>query len=153
MNKLKKAGLGSLYTEKNVRRYLEKGGATVSDSDPIKKALNAIDYANRYGGTASQYIYNEDLYNRAKSGKLQAKDWTTLPAGTDQSKKLHLEQGSTGFVLPTAKSGNYEKLEVTYAAPPIDIYLDTKKLVGGTQNAYSNASSQEYNYAARGLAT
>jgi hypothetical protein len=151
MNNLKKAGLGSLYTEKDVRRFLEKGGATVSDSDPIKKALNAMDYAKRYGGTASQYIWNEDLYNRAKAGKLSYQRWDTLPE--DQSKELHLERGSTGFVKPTAKSGNYEKLEVTYAPPPIDIYLDPKKLVGGTQNAYSNASSQEYNYAARGLTT
>jgi hypothetical protein len=153
MNKLKKAGLGSLYTEKNVRRYLEKGGATVSDSDPIKKALNAIDYANKYGGTASQYIHDVDLYNRAKAGKLSYKRWDTLPE--DQSKELHLERGSTGYEDPKAKTGDLkaEKLDVVYAAPPIDIYLDTKKLVGGTQNAYSNASSQEYNYAARGLAT
>jgi hypothetical protein len=34
-----------------------------------------------------------------------------------------------------------------------DIYLDTGKLVGGTQNAYSKANSQQYNYTARGLAT
>lgn len=155
MNNLKKAGLGSLYTEKNVREYLKKGekGATVSDSDPIKKALNAIEYANRYGGTASQYIFDEDLYNKAKAGKLPYKRWDTLPE--NPSKELHVERGSSGFDPKhyQAKTGQASKLEVTYEPPPIDIYIDPKKLVGGTQNAYSNASSQEYNFAARGLAT
>lgn len=156
MSKLKKAGLGRLYTEKDVRRYLEKG-VTVSDSDPIKKAINAMDYANRYGGTASQYIFNEDLYNKAKAGKLPYKRWDTLPE--NQSKELHLERGSSGFDPKhyQAKTGQASKLgdirSLYVNSAPLDVYLDTGALVSNTINGYSNENAKNYNVIARGMAT
>lgn len=146
--KFKKAGIKYL-TENDV----------ISGSAAYRKAAAAIGFADKYGGTATQYIYNEDLYNKAKAGKLPHKDWTTLPAGTEQDKKLHLEQGSTGFdpkhyQAKTGQASSLGDIKSLYVnSAPLDVYLDTGALISNTVNGYSNENAQNYNVIARGLAT
>lgn len=165
--KLKSSGI-TYISESEIEKYLkekEQGGGTALSNalgrnlreqgvlgkkaeGPVEKALNAIGFAKKYGGTASQYIYDVSLYEKAKAGKLQTSGKKSLDgksAGYDESFYSKSK---------TKTSGNQSTDPgVVWNEVNSDIYLDTGKLVGGTQNAYSKANSQQYNYTARGLAT
>ena len=101
--------------------------------------------------------YEPETYARLKKGDLSA---IGIKTATQTSGKKSLDGKSAGYdesfysKSKTKTNGNQSTDPgVVWNEVNSDIYLDTGKLVGGTQNAYSKANSQQYNYTARGLAT